>query len=162
MSDAITRYLVAAATTDGVNVDQHFGRADAFRIFEVCTKDSGKAGEEYTDKTADSEEYTDKTDAGKEYTGNAEAGEDTKEEIRDTGEVRRVAPACHGGSHEDSHLAANARAIADCKYVLVVRIGNQAEAECYEAGVIPMEIPGDIRAAIRKIRDYEKIQALFE
>ena len=114
-------FLVAAATTDGVNVDQHFGRADAFRIFEVA--------------------------------GDA---------ITDTGEVRRVAPACHGGSHEDSHLAANARAIADCRYVLVARIGNQAEAACCEAGVIPMEIPGDIRAAVKKIRDYEKIQALFE
>ena len=121
MADAQTVFKVAAATTDGVNVDQHFGRADTFRIFEVA--------------------------------GDA---------VTDTGEVRRVDPACHGGSHEDSHLAANARAIADCKYVLVARIGNQAEAECCEAGVIPMEIPGDIKTAIRKILDYEKIQALFE
>lgn len=113
-------YKVAVASSDGIVVNQHFGRANAFYIYQI----GGEA------------EYS-------------------------LLEVRKVVPVCNGGDHDDDALHKNIRRLADCKYVLVSRIGMGAANMMEQSGMVPMELPGMIEESIDRLIAYEKIQNLF-
>ena len=76
-------------------------------------------------------------------------------------EVRKVTPVCNGGNHDEEQLFHNIRHLADCKYLLVDRIGNVAASVAESRGIIPMELPGIIEESIDKLTKYIKIQNLF-
>lgn len=113
-------YKVAVATSDGIVVNQHFGRARTFFIYDI-DEEGG---------------YT-------------------------LLETRNLPPVCNGGNHEDSKLEGNIQKLADCKYILVSRIGMGAAARAEQAGITPMELPGMIGDSIDRLTAYEKIQSLF-
>ncbi|MCD8010042.1 MAG: dinitrogenase iron-molybdenum cofactor biosynthesis protein [Lachnospiraceae bacterium] len=62
-------------------------------------------------------------------------------------EERRLAPVCRGGDHEEKSLREQAEQLADCRYVLVSRIGRRAETELERRGIQVFEIPGVIEEA---------------
>ena len=84
---------------------------------------------------------------------------DGQEKLR---EIRNVAPVCQGGSHDDRRLNENIDRIADCKYLLVSRIGYGAAAAVEQKGIIPYEIPGIIEDSIAQLLNHRKIRELFE
>ncbi len=114
------KYLVAVASSDGIVINSHFGRASFFYIYEV----------------------------------------DEKDEIRLKG-YRNVEPVCDGGNHDDHRLQETLAGLADCKYLLVSRIGYGAQAVAQSLGIIPMELPGEIKESINELIKYQKIQSLF-
>lgn len=78
-----------------------------------------------------------------------------------TGEIRKVEPVCHTGEHDDDRLMENLEKLADCKYLLVQKIGTEAAARAENLGISPYEIPDIIENAIEKLIEFEKIQNLF-
>ena len=108
-------YKIAVASSDGIVVNQHFGRASKFYIYEV-------------------------------------KGEDTPK-LKD---VREVAPVCESGEHDEGRLEENMRALSDCQYMLVLKIGPGAEAKAISFGIDCYVIPGLITESIEHLRKYLK------
>ncbi len=113
-------YRVAVASKTGEDVDQHFGRASQFYIYEI-----------------------------------------EEEERMDLLEVRRVAPACGGGTHDDEHLKTNVLKLTDCRCLIASRIGPGALRALTQYGIEGYELPGRIDEAMDRMVRYRKVQALF-
>lgn len=120
MDNELMKFRVAVASSDGVVVNQHFGRADSFRIYEINQDNT----------------------------------------IRFT-EERKVEPVCQAGNHDDFKMQETGRRLADCKYVVVSRIGQGAIHALEQEGIIPMELPGIIEESIRRLVVYDEVQALL-
>lgn len=111
---------IAIASTDGIVVNQHFGRAGFF-IIVLYDDESGTW--EYQEK-------------------------------------RPVAPVCNRGDHEDGALERNIQAIADCRYLLVSRVGMRARNAIEASGIQVFEIPVPIPDAIDRMIKYIQVQNL--
>lgn len=87
-------------------------------------------------------------------------------EIRDDDvkllETRIVKPVCQGGNHDDRRLSENIDKIADCKYLLVSKIGYGAALATEQKGVESYELPGIIDESIQQLLNYIKMKKLFE
>lgn len=114
------QYKIAVASSDGIVVNRHFGRADTFYIYKI-------------------------DEAGRHLLL----------------ETRNVTPVCSGGNHDNYALRNNINELADCKYILVSRIGTGAANMVEKSGIIPMELPGMIEESIGRLITYEQIQNLF-
>ena len=77
-------------------------------------------------------------------------------------EERKVQPVCDHGDHDEERLVENCRALADCRYILVSRIGYRAAGILEQMGVTPMEIPDLIPAALDRVDAYDQVQRLFD
>lgn len=120
MDNTEYKYLIAVASSDGIVVNQHFGRAKEFLLI----------------------------------------GLDKENQIHHI-EKRNVVPVCEGGNHDEQKLETTARMFADCKYILVSRIGQSATYTLERFGITPMELPGIIEESIQKLLVYEELQNLF-
>ncbi|ADY57073.1 Dinitrogenase iron-molybdenum cofactor biosynthesis protein [Syntrophobotulus glycolicus DSM 8271] len=103
-------YKVAAASSDGKFINDHFGRSRQFYIFEVDDKD------EYHFL-----------------------------------ELRQNTPACNSGEHGENTMEKSVNLLADCRYVLVSRIGRSAEQLLEAKGVKALTIPDFIEDALPKL-----------
>lgn len=112
---------IAVASSDGIVVNSHFGRAKEFYIYLV----------------------------------------DQDEQISFL-EKRAVVPVCDRGNHDQERLSENLQKIKDCNYLLVSRIGDEAERIAKEYGIDSYEIPGVITESIEQLIKYTKIKKLFE
>ena len=120
MQDEAEIYKVATASTDGIVVNSHFGKAGRFYIYQV-------------------------------WDGETQLVEE-----------RKVQPVCDHGDHDEERLVENCRALADCRYILVSRIGYRAAGILEQMGVTPMEIPDLIPAALDRVNAYDPVQRLFD
>jgi len=111
---------IAVATSDGIVVNNHFGRARKFYIYEV------------------------------------------KDEALDFKEIREVTPVCDCGNHDDNKLRENIKAIEDCKYLLVSKIGDGALAEVESFGIEAYELPGIISESVKQLSAYVQLKELFK
>ena len=112
---------IAVASSDGIVVNSHFGRATAFHIYQ-------------TDENFENVRYL---------------------------ELRTANPVCDRGNHDEDRLNANLEKIADCDYLLVSRIGYEAEAMARQKNIESYEIPGIINESIGKLKSYVKLKELF-
>lgn len=120
MDNTEYKYRVAVATTDGIVVNQHFGRADEFLII----------------------------------------GLDHQNQIHRI-EKRHVNPVCDGGEHDEKRLESTVSMFADCKYVLVSRIGEGAAHELEKSGITPIELPGVIEESVQSILVHELVLSIY-
>lgn len=120
MQEEVDTYKVAIASTDGIVVNSHFGKAGRFYIYQM--------------------------EAGK----------------TQLVEERKMQPVCDHGEHDEERLVANCKALADCRYILVSRIGYRAAGILEQMGVTPMEIPDLIPAALDRVNAYDQVQRLFD
>lgn len=120
MDNGFIKFRIAAATSDGIVVNQHFGRADTFRIYDIAQDNT----------------------------------------IRFT-EERKVVPLCESGNHDAVKMQERSKDFADCKYVLVSRIGQGAANVLEQDGIIPMELPGIIEESVDRLIAYDEVQALL-
>ncbi|BDG10847.1 nitrogenase cofactor biosynthesis protein NifB [Anaeromyxobacter paludicola] len=88
---------VAVATRDGARVDQHFGHATAFRVYELAAGGARLVAE------------------------------------------REVSHYCRGGEGDEDVLPATLRALADCRAVLVAKVGRCPREALQAAGIEPSE-----------------------
>ncbi|MBI2916421.1 MAG: dinitrogenase iron-molybdenum cofactor biosynthesis protein [Chloroflexi bacterium] len=98
---------VAVASSDGIMVNQHLGKATRFLIYET----PGKLLETRTARPPS-------------------PGQDLAQE---------------------DHLARQLEVVADCAAVIAMRIGPGAREELLERGIVPVEAPGPIEAAVRSV-----------
>jgi nitrogen fixation protein NifX len=103
-------FRVAVASTDGKYVNEHFGRAKQFLIFEVNEKDHQFI------------------------------------------ELRQNQPSCHVEQADESGHLQTVKLLADCKAVLVARIGPGAEQYLKQHGIKALIIPDFIDEALQQIR----------
>jgi nitrogen fixation protein NifB len=111
------KILVAVATKGGGIVNQHFGHAKEFQIFEVDANEAKFVGH------------------------------------------RKIDQYCQSGYGEDATLEHVIKAIADCKAVLVTKVGECPKAELREAGLKVVEAYDVIEKVAREFYD-EHIQSL--
>jgi nitrogen fixation protein NifX len=105
-------FRVAVATNDGKFINQHFGRAQEFLIFDISEPD----GNSYSFV-----------------------------------ERRQVTPPCVYQQHDDHQLAAAVALLADCRAVLVSRIGQTALTLLAAQGVTALEAPAFVDDALVKL-----------
>ncbi|WNZ26922.1 nitrogenase cofactor biosynthesis protein NifB [Leptolyngbya sp. NK1-12] len=105
------KILVAVATKGGGIVNQHFGHAKEFQIFEVDANEAKFVGH------------------------------------------RKVDQYCQGGYGEDATLEYVIKTIADCKAVLVSKVGECPKAELREAGLHVVEAYDVIEKVAREFYD---------
>ncbi|HBF37208.1 MAG TPA: dinitrogenase iron-molybdenum cofactor biosynthesis protein [Firmicutes bacterium] len=105
-------YRVAVASTDGKYVNEHFGRAQQFLIFELSEN-----GHQFI-------------------------------------ELRKNQPSCHVEQSDESGHLQTVNLLADCKGVLVARIGPAAEQYLLEHGIKAFIIPDFIDEALQKVKNH--------
>lgn len=76
-------------------------------------------------------------------------------------DVRKLAPVCEGGNHDENKMRANIKRLQDCRYLLVSRIGAGAEAMMQQYGITSFMIPDLIDEAVKKIIAHVEIEALI-
>lgn len=76
-------------------------------------------------------------------------------------ELRELPPVCQGGDHDDDAMQRNIKALADCEYVLVSRIGQRAENELQGQGIGVYVIPDMIEDALNKLISYVEIDKII-
>jgi predicted Fe-Mo cluster-binding NifX family protein len=103
------KYRAALATSDGKNIDLHFGKCARFTVVEI----NGADGEWRVV------------------------------------EERATFPLCEAGDSDETMDAA-VKAISDCKFVVVSRIGRWPFAALYAKGIECVEFSGAIKDAIEK------------
>ncbi len=108
---ASPKILVAVATKGGGIVNQHFGHAKEFQIFEVDANEAKFVGH------------------------------------------RKVDQYCQGGYGEDATLEYVIKTIADCKAILVSKVGECPKAELREAGLQVVEAYDVIEKVAREFYD---------
>ena len=113
------RILAALASSDGIVVNSHFGRAEKFYIYDI-----GGRSPIFL-------------------------------------EVREVSPVCEGGNHDDRKLEENIRLIADCRYLIVTRIGDRAYELAERSGIEAYEIGDFFEDAIERLKRFIKLRELF-
>jgi predicted Fe-Mo cluster-binding NifX family protein len=105
------KYRAALATSDGKNIDLHFGKCARFTIADIDGA-----------------------------TGSWRVAEE-----------RSTFPLCEAGDSDETMDAA-AKALSDCRFVVVSRIGRWPFAALYAKGIESIEFRGPIEEAIKKIR----------
>lgn len=105
------KILVAVATKGGGLVNQHFGHAKEFQIFEVDANDAKFVGH------------------------------------------RKIDHYCQSGYGEEATLEHIIKAIADCKAVLVSKIGNCPQEQLHQAGIQTVEAYDVIEKVAREFYD---------
>ncbi|MGL5058975.1 MAG: nitrogenase cofactor biosynthesis protein NifB, partial [Microcoleus sp.] len=105
------KILVAVATKGGGIVNQHFGHAKEFQIFEVDANEAKFVGH------------------------------------------RKIDQYCQSGYGEDATLEYVIKAIADCKAILVSKVGECPKAELREAGLQVVEAYDVIEKVAREFYD---------
>ncbi len=112
------KILVAVATKGGGIVNQHFGHAKEFQIFEVDANEAKFVGH------------------------------------------RKIDQYCQGGYGEDATLDGVIKAIADCKAVLVSKIGDCPKGDLLNAGIQAVEAYDVIEKVAREFYDQHMQQLL--
>ncbi|QIB67967.1 hypothetical protein Ami103574_00980 [Aminipila butyrica] len=100
---------IAIASTDGKVVNEHFGRAQHFHIFEI-----GKGGYRHL-------------------------------------ESRTVSACCHSQGHNHEAFDKVAKALRDCRAIIVAKIGEGASTYLESKGFLVFEAPYLIDGVMKKI-----------
>ncbi|WP_315111366.1 NifB/NifX family molybdenum-iron cluster-binding protein [Clostridium intestinale] len=133
---------IAAGSSDGIVIDQHFGSCNKFYIFELL--------EDGNFNILDIRE-----------------GIDNKEDFIETyDEVKALG--CHGNSsggcgsgcspkeHNNDDLFSKVKLLNDCDMVLINRIGKFAEKLLLKNGISALEAEGNIEEAFSRLFKYYK------
>ncbi len=77
-------------------------------------------------------------------------------------ELRKLQPVCHGYDHDAAAMKRSVTALSDCKYVLVSKIGQEAENALEKQGIGAYVIPDLIDNAVKKLIAYIQINKLID
>lgn len=129
--------LIAATSSDGVTINQHFGHADHFRIYEVAD------GSVRLVRELVAEPYC---------TWSATVREMTPEQFAATmQQMRDCTDGAPGGAGRPHHLAAFAAALGDCRVVVTSMIGEGPREVLARAGIDVHAVPGPIAQVLPEI-----------
>jgi predicted Fe-Mo cluster-binding NifX family protein len=123
-------YKIALTSSDGKNIDLHFGHAENFLIAEVDEQQGSW-------KILESRALPHEADNCSAANANCSAS---------TG--------CTGHGHQDGRLLSVISAISDCTYILTAKIGPKPHSVLQKAGITALEAPLDIAEALPKLNTY--------
>jgi len=126
-------YKIAVTSTDGQAVNEHFGRAGQFYIYEV-DDGGGYSLTELRSVQPQSEVHGGRRQGGC-------AGE-RPDEIRG------------GCSHDEAGIKPLIGALSGCRYVLTAQIGKRPQMLLKRAGITALESPQDLSEAVGKLHKY--------
>ncbi|MDR3122943.1 MAG: hypothetical protein LBU16_04095 [Treponema sp.] len=119
-------YRIAITSSDGKQIDLHFGHADSFYVIQV-----------------------DEETGAWEPVGRRDLPEAVPEGAEPDCGGRG---GCSG--HNDERLNRVIGILPDCRYLLTFRIGKKPHAFLQRAGITALESPGDLSLAIPKLTAY--------
>lgn len=134
-------YKIAVASSDGLNVNGHFGKTDFFRI--VSVEDDGSYSMDEIRKTLE-------IDIGSTSDSSCVAGS------------QAFVGGCGGGGggcgHSDPRIAGKIQTISDCRCVLCTNCGAGAEKQLQRKAITPFQIELPLsEALVRIIQYYDKV-----
>lgn len=129
-------YRIAVATSDGVNVDLHFGATDSFVIYEVDGLDFEKLEDRDVPKSEDGYSHGCVSDSvfGSESGCSSGCGDRN---------------GCHGG--EKSHTV---ELLSDCRCVVSTKVGRSIVRQFERRAITTFEIMMPINEVLPKIVGY--------
>ncbi|HEX3022269.1 MAG TPA: NifB/NifX family molybdenum-iron cluster-binding protein [Lachnospiraceae bacterium] len=128
-------YRIAVATTDGVSVDVHFGRASSFLVIGI-NEDGSLASKE--ERIVPNIDHCSSKSCGQ---GNGSGGDCVDKH-----------KSCGGPS--DPTIDAKVTLLSDCRSLLCKRIGPSAERAFERKAITTFQVDCTINEALEKIVDY--------
>lgn len=130
--------LIAITTSNGIDVDTHFGKAERFLIYETDTEQPHLLGEvraqAYCDWTTSLQTLTTEQFAA------TIAG---MRECADTPPAHRMMP---------EKLSAVAQALGDCRVVVTAMIGEAPQQELERLGITVHTVSAPVAEVLREVR----------
>jgi predicted Fe-Mo cluster-binding NifX family protein len=151
-------YKIALTTSNGSEVDLHFGQSTEFQVFQV-NEDSGTW------------EFLERRKLNRASAPACAPGvcSDTPQAAASCVPGACAPPAescapqaeasscggCGGGQgHRDERIQAVIDVLSDCNYILTSKIGPKPQAVLKQAGITALESPADLGVAIGKLNNY--------
>lgn len=131
------KYRIAIATTDGIHIDEHFGKAKVFYIYELSENINSHAVADVRSVKTDEEQE-------KENGGGCEES-------------------CHRGACSGKNMefvSYIADCVQDCNILLAKKIGIHAQYFLQRRGIASFEIELGVEDAIQKLNAYLKKRGL--
>ena len=119
------KYKIGVGTSDGINIDLHFGKLDSVYIFEVNEENGNSSFIEKRPVNLSS--------------------------IASSGNSAVVTTGCSCGN---GFVTAIAELVKDCTYFLVAKIGNRPYHLLQEYNINCIEAPFSIEESIKKVNSY--------
>lgn len=129
-------YKIAIASSDGINVDIHFGAAQSFLIYAV--KDDGTFSEQEKRDVPETAEITSNTNSSNGGCGNGGAG-------------------CHGnggGCGQGAGISPKVELISDCRCVVAAKIGFNVIKQLERKAIASFDVETTVQEALEKITKY--------
>ena len=164
-------YKVAIASTDGINVDAHFGGASSFLIYEVNADGSYENIEERivpgSNKDINSDSIISLKEIGngcgsssdctssQNCSSNSDCSSNSgcgSENGSESGSGASNGGGC--GGHSDSKIDANVSLITDCRCLLCNKVGAGAERQLGRKAITAFQVDYKIEDALAKIINY--------
>lgn len=128
-------YKIAVGSSDGVNVNLKFGEVDKFLIYEVSDEI----------KLAEERKYIATSDS-------SETEQACNSSCKGTSKCGGNGGGCSGPSEVSSKVAL----IEDCRCVVCLKIGFQAQKQFEKKAISVFDVDCDIKTALEKITFYYK------
>ena len=154
-------YKVAIASTDGINVDAHFGGASSFLIYEVNADGSyenkevrivpGSNRDISSDSIIPSKEIENSCVSSSNCLSNSDCSPNSNCGSND-GNKSASGGGC--GGHSDSKIDANVLLITDCRCLLCNKVGAGAERQLGRKAITAFQVDYKIEDALAKIINY--------
>lgn len=127
-------YKIAVASSDGTNVDLHFGAADSFLIYDVS--------DEGTFSLAEKRDYNPADEAEASCTEKA------------AGCADKGCAGSGGGCSHGTELSEKVLLIADCRCVVCEKIGFHVTKQLEKKAVAAFDVDCTVQEALEKITKY--------
>lgn len=135
-------YRIAVASSNGIDVDEHFGSADRFLIYAVS--DDGIISAEPELRYVNNKKDSSKTEGKSHDCGHCGMKKSIVGEVFESG-------GCNKG---DVSLDHRVEIIADCRCIICKKIGNKAERQLERKAITAFPVEISIDEAIEKITGY--------
>ena len=129
--------LIAVTTSDGINIDTHFGKAERFHLFDVSGDEPLKVGEISADPYCNWSS-----------TLQGLSPEQFAETVKAMQECADDRPS---HSMMPDKLASIAKALGDCRVMVTAMIGEAPEAELDRLGIAVYATTGPIRTILPEV-----------
>ena len=134
-------YNIAVASTDGINIDKHFGASDSFLIIKV--NDDGTYENLGERAVTEGQNNTNSTSCGE-----SSCGDGNQSSCGGGGH------AC--GGHNDPEIQKKIKVISDCRCLLTSKCGPGSEKQLGKNNIATFEIELKLEEALKTIIKYYK------
>jgi len=134
---------IAVGSSNGIVIDQHFGSATKFYIFELL----GDGNSEFIETREVETEVVGLTPT---------TCNDNVNKGCNSGGNLGCGSGCHSGGHDEDGLIGKINLILDCQATLVNQVGKGAEKLLLKNGISAFEAKGSIEKAFSKLYIYYK------